>query len=73
MTELDRESQVALSGVVVTLESLLEGHWIKTEDVDKVKEMLKCNKAKITIPDILESIKDSNFPSEQPTIEVVQQ
>ena len=57
----DRESQIAWSGSVAALESLLEFSYIKIEDIPKVKQMIQKQLSKITIPDVLESIKESRF------------
>ena len=61
----ERERQLAYSGAVVAIESLLDYKYIKTEDISRVRKILEEHRSKIKIPDILESIKDSNYPDRQ--------
>jgi hypothetical protein len=56
---IDRESQIAYSGSVVTAETFLEEGYIKKRFIPKILMMIKEHKSKITSPDIIFSLKSS--------------
>jgi len=55
----ERERQASFAGAVSAIEAMLENNYIKTEDIDKVKSILKTNIQRITIEDILLSVVES--------------
>lgn len=56
---MEREAQVAHAGIVVGLEELLNYNYIKENSIEAVKKILENHRKKITIPDILFSIRES--------------
>ena len=57
----DRESQIAISGAIVSMEALVKYDYIKPEDIKKVEERIEIMRSKITNKSLLKDIEESKI------------